>query len=348
MTKKQPANKSLSHYALIKWGAIVVALLAIAGCCGVVMPSKSDTKEICAYHPFRSEQAKAQFLKLYDARADTWPVPSECRMVGTSFGRTYVRISGPNGAPPLVLLHGGGANSLHWVTNIEALSTTYRTYAVDNIYDFGRSVCSRSIKNVDDFTDWLDELFTALELENHINLVGLSYGGWLAGEYALRFPGRLDKVILLAPAGTVLPLRMAWISRALLCTLPVRYFTRSFMRWLLQDLAQRDEDGRKMVEEWADFTYTAMRSFAPRRMLIPTVFSDTELQGIKLPILYLVGEHEKMYPARKALERLHRVAPQIKTEIIPGAGHDLTIVQAEMLNRKVLDFLNQGNAQEIN
>jgi pimeloyl-ACP methyl ester carboxylesterase len=345
MLNIQQEKKFLSHYALVKWGAIVVALLTIAGCCGVVMPSKSDTKEICAYHPFRSEQAKAQFLKLYNARADAWPVPSECRMVETSFGRTYVRISGPAVGPPLVLLHGGGANSLHWVTNIEALSTTYRTYAVDNIYDFGRSICSRSIKNVDDFTDWLDELFTALELGHHINLMGLSYGGWLAGQYALRFPGRLDKVVLLAPAGTVLPLRAAWISRAILCTLPVRYFTRSFMRWLLQDLAQRDENGRKMVEEWADFTYTAMRSFSPRRMLIPTVLFDAELQSIKVPMLYLVGEHEKMYSARKALERLQRVAPQLETEIIPGAGHDLTIVQAEMVNRKVLDFLNERNAQ---
>jgi pimeloyl-ACP methyl ester carboxylesterase len=66
-----------------------------------------------------------------------------------------------------------------------------------------------------------------------------------------------------------------------------------------------------------------------------------ELKSIKVPTLYLVGEHEKIYSAQKAVQRLHKVAPQIKTEVIPDAGHDLTIVQAEMVNKKLLEFLKQ-------
>jgi pimeloyl-ACP methyl ester carboxylesterase len=60
-----------------------------------------------------------------------------------------------------------------------------------------------------------------------------------------------------------------------------------------------------------------------------------------MPILFMVGENEKIYAARKAVLRLQRVAPQITAEIIPGAGHDFTVVQADMVNRKVLDFLAQ-------
>lgn len=323
----------------------MVALLSVSGCAGALKCSEANSEGMTPYHPFRSEQAKAEYLALYDARARTWPVPSECRMVETSFGQTYVRISGPADAPPLVLLHGGGSNSLHWVTNIEALSTAYRTYAVDSIYDYGRSISSQPTRSVDDVVAWLDETFNAFGLGNRINLMGLSYGGWLAGQYALRFPERLDKVVLLAPAGTVLPLRLAWISRAILCTLSIRYFTRSFMRWLLEDLVRSDEEGRRMVEEWADFTYAAMRSFTPRKMVFPTVLSDSDLQRIKVPTLFLVGEHEKMYSARKALERVHRVAPRIEAEIIPHAGHDLTIIQADLVNSRALEFLNQGTAQ---
>jgi hypothetical protein len=55
----------------------------------------------------------------------------------------------------------------------------------------------------------------------------------------------------------------------------------------------------------------------------------------------LVGENEKIYSAQKAVQRLNTVAPQIKAEIIPKAGHDLTFVQAEMVTRKVLEFLKQ-------
>ncbi len=60
-----------------------------------------------------------------------------------------------------------------------------------------------------------------------------------------------------------------------------------------------------------------------------------------MPALYLVGENEKIYSAQEAVQRLNKVAPHIKTEVIPNAGHDLTIVQAEMVNRKVLEFLKQ-------
>ena len=179
-----------------------------------------------AYHPFRSATAKDRYLKVYDMRAKKWPVDSEIRLEDTSYGKTFVRISGPVGAPPLVLLHGGGGNSLQWIPNIEALSKSYRAYAVDNIYDYGRSIYTQIIKHPDDFANWLDELFSVLELGNNINLMGLAYGGWITIQYALRLP-----------------------------------------------------------------------------------------------------------------ERLNEFAPQIKTEVIPSAGHDLTIVQAKMVNTKVLEFL---------
>ena len=121
--------------------------------------------------------------------------------------------------------------------------------------------------------------------------------------------------------------------------LPHRAFARSFMRWLAQDLVRKDEAGRMMAEEMADEAFLAMRCFKPKLMVYPTVLKDKALQGISVPALYLVGENEKLYSARKAIQLLNSVAPRIKTEIIPGAGHDLTIVQADMVNRKVLEFL---------
>jgi pimeloyl-ACP methyl ester carboxylesterase len=293
------------------------------------------------YHPFRSDEAKEQYLNLYDMRVKKWPVPSEARTVDTYYGQTFVRISGPAGGPPLVLLHGGSGNSLQWMPNIEALSESYKTYAVDNIYDYGRSIYTRPIKSPDDFVKWLDELFSALELGNTINLMGLSYGGWLTSLYALRFPNRLNKIVLLAPAFTVLRIRPAWLVRAILGFLPHRYFAGNFMYWLAEDSMRKNDASRITIEEITDDAFMAMRCFKPKRMVHPTVLNDRELQSITVPALYLVGENEKIYSARKALQRLSMVAPQIKAEVIPNAGHDLTIVQADVVNKKVLDFLKQ-------
>ncbi len=297
--------------------------------------------EINEYHPFRSATAKGEFLKHYDARAQKWPVVSETKLVETSFGQTFVRISGPVDAPPLVLLPGGGATSLIWLPNIEALSNHYRTYAVDNIYDFGRSVYTRSMTSPDDFTNWLDELFSALELGDNINLMGYSYGGWLACQFTLDCPERLDKVVLVSPASTVLPLSGEFLTRSVLCLVPFRYFTKSIMYWVWEDLVQRDETGRAITDDRVDDVVLAFRSFKFKVPANPTIFEDEELKSIKVPTLFLIGENEKIYSAQEAVQRLTNVASQIEVEVIPDAGHDLTFLQTEMVNSKVLEFLKK-------
>jgi len=294
--------------------------------------------EITEYHPFKSVEAKEKFLKMYDSAAMWWPVPSETRMVDTSFGKTFVRISGPDDAPPLALLHGMSSNSMTWLTHIEALSKNYRTYAVDSIYDFGRSIYTKIPKDSNDFVNWLDELFNALDLGNCINLVGMSYGGWQTSQYALKFPERLNKIVLMAPAATVQPISSGWIIRAFLAAIPHEYFFKSFMRWIFEDYVKKDNE---TAEKVIDGVVLALKCFKTRRAPNPTVLDDNELKSIKVPALFLVGENEKLYPAEKALQRLNTAVPQIKTELIHEAGHDLIIVQSEMVNKKILEFLDE-------
>ena len=288
------------------------------------------------YHPFKSQDAKETYLKLYDENAKLWPVPSEVKMIDTSYGKTFVRISGPADAPPLVLLHGLGSNSLMWLQNIEHLSKDYRTYAVDDIYGNGKSIYTKPIKDHNDFVNWLDELFNVLELGNNINLMGMSYGGWQAGMYALKFPDKLSKVILLAPAATVLPVSSAFGRKAILSMLPFRYFTKNLIYWVMEDMVKKDE---KVMEGVVDSMFLASKSFKTRRPPEPTVFEDNEWKNIEVPVLYVVGENEKIYSAEKAVQHLNTVAPQVKTEIIPSAGHDLVSVQAKIVDEKVLEFL---------
>ncbi|MCW8930268.1 MAG: alpha/beta hydrolase, partial [Gammaproteobacteria bacterium] len=123
---------------------------------------------------------------------------------------------------PLVLMHGIGGNSLQWLSNIESLSMQYKVFAIDNINDNGRSIPIQSISNTNDYISWLSELFDELGLKKGINIVSLSYGGWIASQYAIKFPDRLNKLVLLAPVGTVAPLSLGWIARAVLVALPFK------------------------------------------------------------------------------------------------------------------------------
>lgn len=66
---------------------------------------------------------------------------------------------------------------------------------------------------------------------------------------------------------------------------------------------------------------------------------DHELQNLKVPALFLIGENEKTFSPERAIQRLHHITPHIQTEVIHGAGHDLNSARADLVNSKVLDFL---------
>lgn len=328
---------------LIVCGTIAAVVIAVFAWFVVSLFSEPDMTKLPAHYPFRSEGKKDQYLKYYDARAKKWPVRSDTLTIETSYGKTFLRISGPIKALPLVLLPSTSASSLIWLPNIETLSENYRVYAVDNIYDFGRSVNTRPIKGSEDMVNWLDELFTALALGDSINLVGLSYGGWLTSQYALHFPNRLCKSVLLAPTATIFPFPGEWALRGILSAIPHRFFMRKFMiEWLFEDLLKKEDDySQTLLKEAVDDAMMGLKCFKFRMPVTPTVLEDDDLQSLKVSTLFLVGEHEKLYSAQKAVKRLNTVAPKIETEIIPNAGHDLTIVQAELVNKTILEFLKQ-------
>ncbi|HET8547960.1 MAG TPA: alpha/beta hydrolase [Bryobacteraceae bacterium] len=291
-----------------------------------------------AYSPYRSEAARDFCFAYLDSQAARdWPVASREKTVPTTYGGTFVRISGPASAPPLVLLPGAAATSLMWASNIQALSAEYQTFAVDQIGDFGRSSHTRPFRRFSDLLAWLNELCDGLELGDGISLAGMSFGGALAAEYALHFPGRLNKVVLLAPGATVLRIRTEFIVRLILAAMASRRWLPSIMHWMFADMARKDP---RWIDETLNQLFTNMWSLE-RKIPNPRVWTDAEWGNLRVPALFLVGEHETIYSAEKAVRRLRRVARQVTAEIVPGAGHDLPFVQAAIVNQRIVEFLKQ-------
>jgi pimeloyl-ACP methyl ester carboxylesterase len=292
------------------------------------------------FHPFKSQNAKETFLTYYNERAKDWPVDSETTYVNTSFGQTFVRICGPKIDPSLVLLPGDSVTSLDWIPLIENLSKEYRTYALDQIYDIGRSIYSRPIKKPEDFVQWLDELFTALDLDN-INLMGYSYGGWQASLYALSHPKRLDKLILLTPATALSPRLRAMIRVILYAVFPLQFMVKNYLYWFMADSVRKNEATKKIIDEMITETMLAKKCFKSRKFVNPTVLTDDDWQNLDVPILFLIGENEVLYSAKKAIQHLKNLTPNIKTAITSDAGHDLHIVKPDWVTTQVLKFLKE-------
>ena len=289
------------------------------------------------FAPFRSQAAKETYLLRHQERSRAWPEPWTERMVPTSWGETYVRESGPADAPPLVMLPGIGSPSYSLAPEAFGLAAHFRLYAVDNIYDVGRSVCSRQVKNADDFSAWLDSLFDALGLTTP-NLLGLSYGGWIFTQYALRHPERVNKLVLLAPAGTVAPINFAFVWRAVMTLLPGKKAMYRFADWAAPAMA-KDPKWAQARENLIQDAQLGAKSFARRKMVPPLPLSDQDWGRLKVPTQLLFGDEEVIFEPRVAAEKIARVAPQVKLEVMPGVSHDFFVVAAADVNQKALAFL---------
>lgn len=344
MDNKHSSKHSFWGYRIFKYLLLSIVILfiwliAFIGWIYFAQFSGPSPMEINSFHPFRSEKAKAQYLAFEEKMAKRWPIKSEERLVHTSFGKTFVRISGPISAPPLVLIPGGGTNSLIWHTNIRALSQYYRTYALDNIYDYGRSVYLRELKSGRDFSNWLNELFGTLKLGNSIRIVGYSYGGWVTSQYALHYPKRLNHVVVIAPIYFISPLPDEYIQKMIFTLIPIRYFKSKIMYWAWSDLAQMGEYGRQLVEERIDYYQLALQSFKFKQPVNPIILTDEELKSLKMPVLFLAGNHESAFKAEEAIDRLNKINPKIKIVLISNTGHDLMFTHTEIVNKQILNFL---------
>ena len=86
-------KKQLLKKIPIRTRVVLLFLVAVIVGLGIFL-SPGEIDYNASYHPFKSTEAKEEFLALYDKRAEQWPVPVETKMVDTTHGQTFVRVSG--------------------------------------------------------------------------------------------------------------------------------------------------------------------------------------------------------------------------------------------------------------
>jgi pimeloyl-ACP methyl ester carboxylesterase len=285
---------------------------------------------------FRSPEGEAQYYAAYEAVLIEWPVPYEEFFIPTCLGETHVIASGPKEAAPLVLFHPSGGSGVIWVRNIGPLSRHFRTYAVDTISETNKSVLTHpiSIRNQRrQFADWMTDLFDGLQVDR-ADIVGNSFGGFLALNTAFYLPERVRKVVLISPAATFVPIpAWAWHFMPANAIGPLIGSKRILLgayNWIWQDFPREGSIVQLRI-------ITALAG-VPRHWS-PTVFSDEDLRKIQTPVLLLIGDHEVIYKPEHAIRRARRLMPNLIAEIIPNANHIAEYTAPDFVNEKILDFL---------
>lgn len=269
------------------------------------------------------------FLDAYDKVMAKWPDGVEETDVPTPYGTTRVHALGPRAAPPLLLLPGGGATGAVWFANAAALAAGHRVYAADLVGEPGRSVPApdRPIRTAADLTGWLNALLDGLDLRR-ADLCGHSYGAWIALQYALRAPARVNRLTLLDPTRCYAGLRAGYLLRALPMLLrPTPERVRRFLTW--------ESGGAALDGDWLALQEAAagVPSARPVAGRLP---SRAALDGLRIPVRVVLAGESRAHDVRRVAARAGA-----DTVTVAGVAHHPLPVQ---LGPHLAELMDQGRA----
>jgi pimeloyl-ACP methyl ester carboxylesterase len=230
-----------------------------------------------------------------------------------------------------------------WSPNVADFSKVYRVYAIDTMGQPSKSTPDpdEPIRSAADFVTWLSEVLNGLNLDR-IFLGGMSYGGWIALNFAMSVPQCVRKLVLLSPAASFQPLARQFTLRMIPMGLyPTRFTVNSLFGWMGFNVTSDNPEDLRIL----DLMYLGMKHFrfppeSSRIML--NMVPDDELRALDVPVLLLIGENEVIYDPAKALARAHLLIPDFQGELVPQCNHDMVSSQHHIVDARVLDFLNDN------
>ncbi len=249
--------------------------------------------------------------------------------------------------PVIILLHGSPGQISNWKHIIPCLEKHYRVIAFDQ-RGYGES--DKPLKvSLEDYLEDLDQLIRELNLKrDRVVLVGHSFGGLVAQEYAARYeilglvligsltrlkPGLIDHIIWSTPS--ILWRKLFFTENAL---------TRSFYRKLFfskqtpsQVYEEFIKDNKEYLENLPAHVFQYLKYFKDYN-------ASENVPKIKTPTLIIVGEEDKVTPVEES-RKLHETIKNSKLIIIRDAGHMVLYEKPKELCGYILEFIGgcKGN-----
>lgn len=290
------------------------------------------------YSLFKTEKGRAEYEAAYARSLALWSPAFVERDVTTGFGRAHVVLCGDEESPPLVLLHSAQASSTMWYPNIAAFAAVRRVYAIDSPMEAGKSRPDAAIKDRTSLARWLLEILDHLGIDR-ADLAGASRGAWDAVNFALAYPGRVASLALYSPAQVFTPITsLAFLGASLRCAfLP----TDSAVTRMMDLVFLHPE---KAAPAFVEQYLLALRNFNILKGVgVPlAVFSDAELRQLSIPVLVMIGDAD-VINGEASIARAKLAIPGADTEIVPDAGHILTMDRPDVVNSRTIDFLDRNN-----
>ena len=242
---------------------------------------------------------------------------------------------------PLLMINGLGSDHLEWIYQLPAFARHFRVVVFDN-RGTGKSDVPSGPYTTAQMADDAAALLRSLGIARS-HVLGVSLGGMIAQEAALRHPDLVDRLVLgcTGPGGTlsVRPSPEAMAAFALAAGEDAEAELRRMIPFLYTDRYCRERP-----EEIDAFVRRRMENPAPpagyAAQLAAAVGHDasSRLDGIRAKTLVITGDADRLVDWENSLRIAGRI-PEAKLVVLSGAPHRLFAETADAFNREVLSFL---------
>ena len=252
----------------------------------------------------------------------------------------------PERPGPLVLfLHGIGGAKENWQPQLRAAARHSRAAALD-LRGYGGSSLGLQQTGVDDYCEDILRVCHVLGADRVI-LVGLSYGSWIATSFAMRHPEMLAGLVVsggctgMSEAGP--EEREAFrISREV--PLNEGQVPADFAPAVVKVLAGPEADQDTHAALLASMAAIPASTYRDAMRCFCNPLERFDFARLTMPVLLITGEHDRLAPPdeiRAVAGRILDLAatPDVRFEMIAGAGHVCNVERPEAYNRVLGEFL---------
>ena len=261
------------------------------------------------------------------------------KFIKLSQGITHYQLEGPENGEVVILVHGFSVPYYIWDGTYEFLvKNGYRVLRYD-MYGRGYSDRPATVYDKNLYNTQLLDLISALKLQGHVNLAGISFGGQMVTNFACQHPGIINKVILVDPA-----------YESSKPSAP-RYFT------LYNEAVNSNKRAKDQLTdflypkehpEWVKRYLPQMEYKGFRHALVSTMYdydqhgrqSNICLNSANKHVLLIWGEKDGVVPFRYS-DSIRSVL-KVDFFLVRGAAHLPSVEKPDTVNNKILSFLKQG------
>lgn len=230
--------------------------------------------------------------------------------------------AGRRDAPPLLLLHGVGANSMHWRFQLAGLSDAFHVVAWNApgyVLSDGFKTDSPTCR---DYADAVIDFLGALKLER-VNVVGNSFGSRVAQCLAIHYP---DRVIRLAMTGTGAGAKgMSEADKQKIVAGREKTVASGGMGYAARVPALL---AKSASQQTIDLVRDVLRATNPRGYMHGVKLGladgydpETVAAKVTVPVLMISGIEDRVNPIDRNAALLAKAMPKAKLEILEGVGH---------------------------